>query len=926
MFRIRDILFELILYIFITIARLTLGSDDGRLQLHPNEATVFSGDSVIFYCSKEKNASSPVDWYHIPTGERNKIHIYKSALKELFITKSVNYQTYFSVDYNVSTGNYNLRIRNVSVMYAGVYFCVDTNVGESTKQTELIVIDSPPLCQTNVSGEGALGENSCNLPPDYIGFSCSVNYRGNLAPILELYHDAGKDINETSVSNRVRYNSRSPAVIGTNVSSNMSGMFFHCEVKTVAQFPYHVKNSYRCNLPAIKVVYAMNSTASEVVTRREGISSCTINTNSQMMCEYKWKSQKKFPKSLILHRDLFHNDSTLIGSYRCMANCNLTGHFCSLEGQLVEFVAQDVGAVWVTIAPVFIVICFVLFFMLVSFVAICKFKQHQASSSWKKCRNDLRKQLLTCKDDCEDKLLKCKDDCEKKLLKCKDDCEEKLLKCKDDCEEKLLKCENNYKENLLNIKESAIPDPPKGPLEAYELSDGSIELRWKHPLKVGGMGYVIKSQILGTSEWDKIHATARISSDISKCNVKGLKRNNLYNFRIISQIGQDYSDPLDTEKPIQIGIVYNLDLVANLEVKEKVKEKVNKKEACSSPTSSEEDGEIKTKSLHVIKEIERECGEEGKIEVMKFTSLEAAGLAWLHDKIYILFYNLKKIIVFSGESPFRCLDEDEINIKEIEDPSDMISVWSANQHPTLFISDCSDVKPCLWKINIQTLERVQLDVEGKPKRLSMTSNGNLLVIVEFNSCYFFNIYSSKWENFELLKQTPLSHPMANPTNLMENSEWSFIHMYKLNNKEDGTYSYVIKISNSADHKKCQEIKLPFLEDAMFEPESIAVSEDNKIFIADYVGNRVFLFDPSTRNHRIISKQEHKIIDPNRLIYVKEKQQLIVGQLRNPFVKIFKLCDSQSFTNCEVIEMDIGDQRASVRVDNSNEIVDELNSI
>ena len=156
-------------------------NEDERLQLelYPNEATVFAGDSVIFYCSKEKDAPTPVDWYHIPTGERNKIHIYKSAIDEFYITNSVNYQTYFSVDYNVSAGFYNLRIRNVSVMYAGVYFCVDTNVGQSTKQTELIVIDSPPLCQTNISGEGALGENSCNLPPDYIGFSCSVNYRGN---------------------------------------------------------------------------------------------------------------------------------------------------------------------------------------------------------------------------------------------------------------------------------------------------------------------------------------------------------------------------------------------------------------------------------------------------------------------------------------------------------------------------------------------------------------------------------------------------------------------------------------------------------------------------------------------------------------------------------------------------------------------------
>ena len=202
---------EMMIITFLRFA-IAIAINDDRLQLHPKETTAFVGDSAIFYCSKEKNAPTPVDWYHIPVGQEYKIHIYKSAIDEFYITESgVNYQTYMSVEYDVLNGVYNLLIRNVIKAYAGTYFCIDTEPEQTTKKTELIVIDFPPTCQTNVSGEGALGENSCNIPPDYIGFNCSIRYHGNVAPVLELYNDVGgsNDSRETRASKVVRYDSGS---------------------------------------------------------------------------------------------------------------------------------------------------------------------------------------------------------------------------------------------------------------------------------------------------------------------------------------------------------------------------------------------------------------------------------------------------------------------------------------------------------------------------------------------------------------------------------------------------------------------------------------------------------------------------------------------------------------------------------------------
>ena len=122
---------------------------------------------MIFNCSKEKNFPNQVDWFHIPAGQKYKIRIYKSAIDELDINEyGVNPQTHMSMDYNASIGVYNLVIRNVSKANAGTYFCSDsgTNAEQTSENIELIVIDSPPTCQTNVSGEGALGGEQLQHP------------------------------------------------------------------------------------------------------------------------------------------------------------------------------------------------------------------------------------------------------------------------------------------------------------------------------------------------------------------------------------------------------------------------------------------------------------------------------------------------------------------------------------------------------------------------------------------------------------------------------------------------------------------------------------------------------------------------------------------------------------------------------------------
>ena len=84
------------------------------------------------------------------------------------------------------------------------------------------------------------------------------------------------------------------------------------------------------------------------------------------------------------------NDSTLLGSFRCTAECYFNGNYCQLEGQLVEFVPEMGLANWRTYTFVFLGLFVGMAFMWLSFLIICIFMLLKKQ----KTVNRLRKQKL----------------------------------------------------------------------------------------------------------------------------------------------------------------------------------------------------------------------------------------------------------------------------------------------------------------------------------------------------------------------------------------------------------------------------------------------------------------------------------------------------------------------------------------------------
>ena len=121
------------------------------------------------------------------------------------------------------------------------------------------------------------------------------------------------------------------------------------------------------------------------------------------------------------------------------------------------------------------------------------------------------------------------------------------------------------------------------------------------------------------------------------------------------------------------------------------------------------------------------------------TDLNLMGLTWLHNKIYLVFSKYTKNFIFSGSPPFRQHMNDDIVLPQLDEPDD---VTSCSACQSIFVSDYSGKNRCFWKIQMPERRVTRHSVQGKPSKLSATSNDELLVIVRGDSRAFLAVYRS----------------------------------------------------------------------------------------------------------------------------------------------------------------------------------------
>ena len=88
-----------------------------------------------------------------------------------------------------------------------------------------------PTCSTNINLTNVMVDNDCDIDPDYIEFNCSIAYRGNVAPDMQLQMSSIGVLDNATVRNWTQSTTTYMSVVWTSKASwRMRDGRFRCEV------------------------------------------------------------------------------------------------------------------------------------------------------------------------------------------------------------------------------------------------------------------------------------------------------------------------------------------------------------------------------------------------------------------------------------------------------------------------------------------------------------------------------------------------------------------------------------------------------------------------------------------------------------------------------------------------------------------------
>lgn len=134
----------------------------------PNDTDAVVGYSVTMYCS---TISGLCDWYHWPVGT---IKGHEIVYQGGYIYN--RYRGTMSV--NLTNGECNLHIKNVSIIDAGLYTCMEPTKSGPQTAAELVVFEKFPSDKTCIK------TTTC-APICIVELSCSLKSYGNRIPFME---------------------------------------------------------------------------------------------------------------------------------------------------------------------------------------------------------------------------------------------------------------------------------------------------------------------------------------------------------------------------------------------------------------------------------------------------------------------------------------------------------------------------------------------------------------------------------------------------------------------------------------------------------------------------------------------------------------------------------------------------------------------
>ena len=284
-------------------------------------------------------------------------------------------------------------------------------------------------------------------------------------------------------------------------------------------------------------------------------------------------------------------------------------------------------------------------------------------------------------------------------------------------------------------------------------------------------------------------------------------------------------------------------------------------------------------------------------EINRTNTNGVMGVAWLEENIYVVRGPSNIVYVHPDQESIDGSKDGNIELKGMKDPWDMVA---SKLSRSIFISD-SDNR-YLWRIQMPGREISRWKVDGTPFRMSISSSDVLVVhVVRDGRIHrdYLNLYRSS--DVMLIESIPLPSEMKKLYHAVQLSNGNFIISHSTN--DDWRVFLISELSvdgrkfiRSFDPRSFASIGLDG-----WKPVHLSIDEDGNIFIADYSNDLVVLLHSRWTDVQILlNRDQHSIESPTRLCYIREKQQLIVGQQRSggstDDVRVFNICSHTPSTD------------------------------
>ena len=234
-----------------------------------------------------------------------------------------------------------------------------------------------------------------------------------------------------------------------------------------------------------------------------------------------------------------------------------------------------------------------------------------------------------------------------------------------------------------------------------------------------------------------------------------------------------------------------------------------------------------------------------------------------------------------------------IELEGMKDPWDMVA---SKLSRSIFIIDYGN--ECLWRIQMPGREISRWEVDGIPYSMLISSSDVLVVVGVRDRRGYLNLYRSS--DVMLIESIPLPTEMKVLCHAVQLSNGNFIISHSMDDPDVFLISELSvdgrKFIRSFDPRSFASIGL-----GDWAPYYLSIDEDGNIFIADNNNDRVVLLHSRWTDVQILlNRDQHSIESPGRLCYIREKQQLIVGQRSSggstDDVLVFNLCSHTPSTD------------------------------